>query len=235
MKTMKISLLSILMCLLTLSVFSQNAIRNTIYVSPGMNMPGRSFGYPTNAPNASLNTLGAGFNAGMIFYFNDNDAELGSLINFGLDFTVAEFVVNRNIIVAPDNQDQNEWFWNSSDPELSSIMMSMKIGPVVTIVPQSKVGIDIYAQGMLGLSTFDFLNTETQTIDSSPNLTPQYRIASGIRVGYHVLYLNLEYSWGEPVIRKASGSNVPGEEVSEFTIDQSFIRLGLTFKFTAFK
>ena len=232
MKTMKISLLSILMCLMTLSVFSQNAIRNTAYVSPGINMPGRSFGYPTNASNASLNTLGAGFNAGMIFYFNDNDAEIGSLINFGLDFTVAEFVVNRNIIVAPVNHNQE---WRPSDPELSSVMMSMKIGPVVTIVPQSKFGLDIYAQGMLGLSNFDFLNTETQSIDSSPTLTPQYRIASGIRVGYHVLFLNIEYSWGEPVVRKASGSSVPGEEISEFTIDQSYLRLGVTFKFSAFK
>ncbi len=231
MKILQLYFTALIICVLTLSSFAQHPVRNTAYISPAMSMPTHDFGYPTNIQNASLNTLGAGFNAGMIFYFNDNEAEIGSLFNFGLDFTVAEFVVNRNIIVTPNSQ-SNNWPWDSSEPELSSVMMSMKLGPIITIVPQNKFGIDIYAQGMLGLSTFDFYNDEKDIIDSSASLTPQYRVASGVRLGYHVLFLNFEYSWGEPVVRRSSAD---GTGITEFTIDQSFFRLGLTFKFSAFK
>lgn len=231
-KTLKIIFITALLCMVGIPSIAQNYLRNTGYITPGINMPTRDFGYPTNATNASLHTLGAGFGAGMIFYFKDDDADIGSVFNFGIDFTVAEFLVNRNVIVSPDNDEPN-WFYEPTEPELTSVMMSMKVGPVVTIVPQNKIGIDIYAQGMLGLSNFQFFNTESNKIDNSPSLTPQYRVASGVRVGYHVLYVNFEYSWGEPVIRKQSTVN--SGEVTSFNIDQSFFRLGLTIKFSAFK
>ncbi|MBS4012784.1 MAG: hypothetical protein KGZ97_03345 [Bacteroidetes bacterium] len=234
MKTMKFFAIYIAICLFSLTTFGQYSLRNTVYITPGMNLPGYNFGYPKNINNASLNTLGAGFGVGMLFYFNNPEAEVGSIFNYGLDFTVAEFDVNSNVIVDPNSNNNNpEWFWYSPDPELSSRMVSMKIGPVITIVPQSKIGIDIYAQGMLALSSFDFYNNERDIIDSSPSMTPQYRAAAGFRLGYHVLFLNVEYSWGEPIVRKQSATSP--SQITEFKVDQSFFRMGLTFKFSAFK
>jgi hypothetical protein len=235
MKTLKFSSLALAFCLISIASSGQYSLRNTVYITPGMNMPTHNFGYPTNATNASLNTLGAGFGVGMLFYFNDTNAEVASLLNYGLDFTVAEFVVNSNVIVDPNSNNNIEdgWYWYSPDPELNSRMISMKLGPVLTIVPQGKIGIDIYAQGMLSLSSFDFYNTEKDLIDRSASMMPQYRVASGFRVGYHVLFVNFEYSWGEPVVRKQSATNPA--QITEFKVDQSFFRLGLTFKFTAFK
>jgi hypothetical protein len=235
MKTLKLSLIAITICLFSVATYGQHSLRNTVYITPGMNMPTHNFGYPTNAKSASLNTLGAGFGIGMLFYFNDTDAEVASLLNYGLDFTVAEFVVNNNVIVDTNavNYNTGGLFGYSPDSELNSRMLSMKIGPVLTIVPQDKIGIDIYAQGMLSLSSFDFYNTEKGIIDRSASMMPQYRIATGFRVGYHVLFVNFEYSWGEPVVRKQSAINPA--QITEFKVDQSFFRLGLTFKFTAFK
>ncbi|MFO8067941.1 MAG: hypothetical protein R6U11_10205 [Bacteroidales bacterium] len=217
----------------SVSTFGQSSVRSTIYINPAMNIPSYDFGYPKNVPNASLSSVGAGFGLGMLFYFTDEDAELASLVNYGIDFTFAEFALNNNYIIVPENED--EGLFGNYNSELNSRMLSMKVGPVVTIVPMDKFGIDIYAQGMLGMSNFKFYNDELKMIDESPGLSPQYRVAAGTRIGYNIIYLNVEYSWGEPVIRKASGSVEPGHEVSEFKIDQSFLRVGLAIKFAAFK
>ncbi len=225
----KLFLIVALLVMISFSLSSQSSLKNTFYLSPVVTMPTEDFGYPKNVNSTSLNAFGAGFNFGMLFYFKEEDE--ASLLNYGVDLTIGEFTINRNSIVLPEN---SYYSFSRNDPNLSSTILSMKIGPVMTIVPQDKVGIDVYAQGVLGLSSFDFYNNINNEIDRSPSLTPQYRVASGLRFGYHFIYLNFEYNWGQPVVRKASGSSVPGEEVNEFTIDQSFFKLGATFKFNAF-
>lgn len=226
-------LLMVFVGFFSVSLIAQNNVRNTVYLNPAMNIPSHDFGYPTNVNNASLSTVGAGFGIGMLFYFTDEDAELASPINFGIDFTFAEFAINNNYIVTPENQDPG--LFGYYDTELNSKMVSMKIGPVITFVPQDKFAIDVYAQGMLGMSNFKFYNNDEDIVDSSPGLSPQYRVASGLRFGYNMVYLNVEYSWGQPVIRKATGGEDPSQQVREFKIDQSFIKVGLVVKFSAFK
>ncbi len=218
MKTMKSFLFISLLSSFLFTTFAQNQLNNSFYLTPGFNKPLNDFGYPANTTERSLNTVGFGFGAGFIHYFSD---ESTNPVNFGLDITFAELSVNINkISVVMDNYAQER--------NISSTMLAMKAGPVITIIPQSKMGLDIYSQFMLALSGFDYHYSDYTDRASA---IPQYRFVGGLRLGYNIIYFNFEYSWGQPTVKRIADNN---HNIEEFRINQSFFRFGITVKFKAF-
>lgn len=218
MKTTKLFLFILLFSSFLFTTFAQHQLNNSFYLTPGFNKPLSDFGYPANKTERSLNTVGFGFGAGFIHYFSDEGT---NPVNVGFDITFAELSVNINKISVVIND-------YAQEINLSSTMLAMKAGPVITIIPQSKMGLDIYSQFMLGLSGFDYHYSDYTDRASA---IPQYRLVGGLRFGYNIIHFNFEYSWGQPTVKRIADNN---HDIEEFRINQSFFRFGITAKFKPF-
>ncbi len=215
MKTLKVIILAMLLSFIHHGLFAQSKLKNAVYLTPAsFNKPLSDFGYPSTEPESSLNTVGFGFGVGYLFYFNDPD-----IINIGADITFAELNTNFN----------NMAMYDGGEELTSSTMLAMKLGPVLTIVPQDKIGIDFYSQFMFGISGFDYYYLgEIENVSA----LPQYRIAGGLRFGYNLIYFNFEYNWGQPTVKKRIGE---GQTIQELKINQSYFKFGINIKFRAFE
>ena len=219
MKTIKFPLIFVLCSIISINSYSQHSLNNSFYITPGFNKPSDNFGYAENLSDRSLNTVGFGFGAGFIHYFGKSDT---NPVNFGLDITFAELCVNVNRISLVMNNYVEE-------RNLSTIMLAMKAGPIITIVPQGRLGLDLYSQFMLGLSGIDYYYNNNDTDYASA--VPQYRFVAGARFGYNIMYFNFEYSYGKPTVKRITDTN---HNIEELKINQSFLRFGITLKFKAF-
>ncbi len=217
------------------SAYAQKGIGSTAYIEPGYNIVTSGFGYPVNytGPNNSLNTYGAGMGVGMIFYLTESEEP--RFLNLGMDYTIAELVVNsNNIAYLETDYDNTEYITETS---LVSRMISMKLGPVVTIVPRDRVAVDFYVQGQMGLSMVNFYNDKLDKIEEGADFEVQYRLAGGIRIGYYKTFLKLEYNYGAPTFKKAAELNANSGSsllIDKHTIDQSYFRIALCVKFNSF-
>jgi len=213
MKTLKLAILVMFLIFFNLPSVAQSSLKNAFYLAPfSFNLPVNDFGYSTETQSVSLNSVGFGFGLGYIFYFTDPD-----VVNIGADVTFAELDVNFNRISLPDH-----------DGMINSTMLGMKLGPVLTFVPEDKFGIDLYCQLMFGISRFDYNH---QGVINNVTAIPQYRLAPGMRFGYNLIYLNFEYNWGRPTVKETGA----GAHIRELKINQSFFRFALCIKFSAFE
>lgn len=217
---------------LSAMAFSQSALRTTGYLSPGINSPSANFGYSKGVENMSINTFGTGVSGGMIIYFNNEESDVPQRTNIGLDVAFCEIMINNNIVAAEPIFDEYSDSYEFSEHELKSTIVSIKIGPVLSIVPHTKYMVDLYAQGAVGLSDFSYYDNFTNSFKGSAGMTPQYRVSGGMRVGYQYLFLNVEYNWGRPNIKTVDSNT---GSIRSFNINQSFLRIGFTFKFSAFE
>ncbi len=214
MKTLKFVLLALLLSFFCMGSAAQNTLKNAVYLSPvSFNKPLSDFGFPKTEIETSLNTVGFGFGVGYLFYFTEPD-----IVNFGADVTFASLDFNFNNI----SLDGKEELTNSA-------MFAMKLGPVMTIVPQNQIGIDFYCQFMFAISGFDYYH---EGAVEKVSAIPQYRVAPGMRFGYNVIYFNFEYNWGRPTVKKKAGTS---QTIRELKVNQSFFKFGITIKFRAFE
>ena len=202
---------------MSLTTLGNNRIPNTFYVSFGNNIPPRSFGYPAGIDNTSINAAGVSFSAGLITYFDKDKSERTTKL--GVDFVFAEMAKNFNTITKPERR-------------LSSTLFAMKLGPVLSTELTKHLNFDIYSQGVIGLTTLSYYNNYRNLVLHLSDYTPQLGIAAGIRFGYRFIAVNFEYNWGRPSIFYHDNTI---DEVHELKINQSYLRLGVSVKFSSFK
>ncbi len=220
MNKLKAFLLTSVFCCLHLTLISNESVRNSIYISPSYNSPSANYGYPVGYDDGiSINKYGYGFSIGYIYYFTNND----TLLNYGIDLAILDMNHNKNIV--PSRQERF----------IGSRITSINIGPIVSIVPKNKFRIDIYSQGAVGYSKSRIYNPETNFINRSDGRSIQYRFATGIRIGYNMLYYTFEYNWGQPKLECYVGYPVEAWETTTYNFNQNYFKFGFSFIIPAFK
>lgn len=203
--------------------FTQNSPSNAHYVNLGFNKPSVEFGHSANSSPQSINALGVSLNGGKIIFFGDKTADNRGKL--GLDLTFVELALNHHVTSSVMSNVL------VSENKLRSLIIAMQAGPVYSYVPAESYIFDIYVQGGVGLSNFTYFDHYTNS-RRHVSFMPQLRLTGGLRLGYQFLHLNIEYNWGRPNVKREETTI---DTAREFDINQSFIKVGLAFKFSAFK
>ena len=223
MKIIRVNIFVCVCLLINSLALSQNKLSSTGYISSGYNVLSSGFGYPTGVEGSSLGTVGVSFTAGRILFMEERASDKPG--TFGLDFSYVDFAINQNTISS------RNLYGIPTESILRSAMISMKVGPVYSYATSPGLILDLYAQGVIGMSNFTYYdNYQNQPRQLSQ--MPQIRAAGGLRFGYQFLALNIEYNWGRPSIKTLdTNSGV----IKSFNINQSFLKIGLSFKFSPFE
>lgn len=218
--------LSLALALIFCKAFPQEVLKSGVYLkAPGITLPMENFGYSSKFTGDynSLGGVGLDATVGMLIYLMDRPSPVVP----GIDFTIASLSFINHKVYLPTNDPYS--FYDANE-RLSYINYQIGLGPLVTINPISKLYIDMYGKVNFAIGTLRYHNYYATDYSLQSEEVYGARFVGGINLCYSKVGLTAEYNYGRPKFKR-----VENNQVITHTINTSYVRLGVMFRFSTVK